>query len=394
MKEKSLTKSQLVQDVQQVLTDMVRSKGKAKVTRAKLTLVRDCLLCHLIFNTASRPGAIGNMTIKEFNSAVRNDGCYTVRVINHKTDYMGPANIVFNANLYNQSKSYLQYFRNSLTGVSTDESATFFTSWMGGKMDSSLVCTQLINFWNRVRSKTGHCINSTVVRKFTTMSIHENMPDFANDTANLLCQTLKIAQEDYHVYDRQRKAASTSAKISVAQRISLDNGNEKLENDLGTKILEVFKEDVQRKFINKEIVRKKIDEEESLKSARDNPKEQKNFLDSVRYFISKDNQSLSLDVSTSENYPKLPSCSQAAIQKFGKGLVSNLPVKKRFVFTEKENSLIRKHLKSFIRTEKKINKHEFKKFVADIPAMNNIVTKIGIDRLIVKVRTERKKGCD
>ena len=41
--------------------------------------------------------------------------------------------------------------------------------------------------------------------------------------------------------------------------------------DLGTKILKVFKEDAQRKFINTEIVRKKIDEEENLKSARDNP---------------------------------------------------------------------------------------------------------------------------
>ena len=164
---KIFDKSQLVQDVQQVLTDMVRSKGKAKVTRAKFTLVRDCLLCHLIFNNASRPGAIGNMTIEEFNSAVRNDGCYTVRVVNHKTDYMGPANIVFNAKRYDQSKSYLQYFRNSMTGVSTDESATFFTSWMGGKMDSSLVCTHFISFWNRVQGKTGGCINSTVVRKFT-----------------------------------------------------------------------------------------------------------------------------------------------------------------------------------------------------------------------------------
>ena len=85
---------------------------------------------------------------------------------------------------------------------------------------------------------------------------------------------------------------------------------------------------------------------------------------------------------------------EAAVQKFGKGLVSNLPVKKQFAFTEKQNSLIRKHLKSFIRTEKKINKYEFKKFVADIPAMNNIVTKIGIDRLVGKVRTERKKGYD
>ena len=197
---------------------------------------------------------------------------------------MGPANIVFNAKLYD-----LQYFWNSLTVVSTDESSTFFTSWMGGKMDSPLVCTQLISFRNRVQGKTGRCINSTVIGKFTTTSFHKNMADFVNYTANRLCHTLKIAQEDYHVYDRQKKAASTSAKISVAQRISLDNGNEKSEKDLGTKILEVFKEDVQRKFINMEIIRKKIDEEESLKSARDNPKEQKNFLDYFHYLISKDN---------------------------------------------------------------------------------------------------------
>ena len=101
---KTFDKSQLVQNVQQVLTDIRRSKGKAKVTRAQFTLVRDCFLCHLIFNNGSRPVAIGNMTIEEFNSAVRIDGCYTVRVINHETDYMGPANIVFNAKLYDQSK--------------------------------------------------------------------------------------------------------------------------------------------------------------------------------------------------------------------------------------------------------------------------------------------------
>ena len=35
---KIFDKSQLVQDVQQLLNDMVRSKGKAKVTMAKFTL--------------------------------------------------------------------------------------------------------------------------------------------------------------------------------------------------------------------------------------------------------------------------------------------------------------------------------------------------------------------
>ena len=63
------------------------------------------------------------MAIEKFNSAVRNDGCCTVRVIDHKTDYMGPADIVFNAKLYDT-----QYFRNSLTVVSTDKSSTLFTA--------------------------------------------------------------------------------------------------------------------------------------------------------------------------------------------------------------------------------------------------------------------------
>ena len=63
------------------------------------------------------------MTIEKFNSAVRNDGCCIVRVIDHKTDYMGPADIAFNAKLYDT-----QYFRNSLTVVSTDKSSTLFTA--------------------------------------------------------------------------------------------------------------------------------------------------------------------------------------------------------------------------------------------------------------------------
>ena len=46
--------SQLVQDVQQVLNDMVRS------IRAKFTFVKDCILCHLIvyFVTLVVPGEL------------------------------------------------------------------------------------------------------------------------------------------------------------------------------------------------------------------------------------------------------------------------------------------------------------------------------------------------
>ena len=66
--------------------------------------MRDGILCHHIFNNASRPAAIGNMTIKEFKSAIQGANSYRVRVVDHKTDYMGPANILFNVNFYSQTE--------------------------------------------------------------------------------------------------------------------------------------------------------------------------------------------------------------------------------------------------------------------------------------------------
>ena len=119
-KIKMFDTSQLAQDAQQTIKDAVSANENFKLTRSKFTLVRDYILCHLIFNNAGRPGAIGNMTIKEYKSAIQGANSYTVRVVDHKTDYMGPANVAFNANLYSQTEKYLHYFRNALAGVSTD----------------------------------------------------------------------------------------------------------------------------------------------------------------------------------------------------------------------------------------------------------------------------------
>ena len=62
----------------------------------------------------------------------------------------------------------------------------------------------------------------------------------------------------------------------------------------------------------------------------------------------------------------------------------------RVAFSVKENSLIRKHLKSYIQTNKKIDKYEFQEFVSDTPELADIVAKFGNQKLVVKIRTERK----
>ena len=70
-KIKMFDTSQLVQDAQRAVKEAVSANGKFKLTRSKFTLAQDCILCHLIFNKASRLGAIGNMTIKDLSQHSR-----------------------------------------------------------------------------------------------------------------------------------------------------------------------------------------------------------------------------------------------------------------------------------------------------------------------------------
>ena len=102
---------------------------------------------------------------------------------------------------------------------------------------------------------------------------------------------------------------------------------------LSSSILEVFKEDIQKKYISTEIIRKKIDSEESLKSAQDNAKEQKRILDSIRYIIGKESESISSCVFTSSQTTLTSASSPGGdTMKFGKESVTDLPTWQRYAF--------------------------------------------------------------
>ena len=141
----SLDSLELVKNMKLVLKTAI-SRSNQTIARSLFILVRDCILCFLIFNNAIRPDAISNMTLAKFENAVKSAGCFTVRVMEHETDYVGPANIVFDANLYYQNRKYVMFLHNKLVGVDTGRTAQVFVSWMGFTMDSSMICTQLVSF--------------------------------------------------------------------------------------------------------------------------------------------------------------------------------------------------------------------------------------------------------
>ena len=90
--------------------------------------VRGYLLISLVFDNASRPGAISIMTLDECKRATNRDHGHVIRVIKHKAAHKGPVNIACAPSLFRETRIYVKYLRNEIEGTSTDPDDTVFVS--------------------------------------------------------------------------------------------------------------------------------------------------------------------------------------------------------------------------------------------------------------------------
>ena len=239
-----------------------------KLSKLKFCLARDYILTSLIFDNASRPGAISNMTLEEFERAIFRENRYVISVKNHKTGYKGPAHIVCTAALFRELAVFKRNFRDKLEGITTRPKDTMFVSWTGGAMDSSLVTTQMGSFWKRALNKVSSKINPTLVRKYTTTTVHENLPDKKQKTANLLCHSLRVAEKNYALYDKQKSAVSASHTVKGAQRCNF-NDRDNYDNDGICEydqipFKNIFKDELEKQSITIGRVRQVISQKEEL----------------------------------------------------------------------------------------------------------------------------------
>ena len=74
------------------------------------------------------------------------------------------------------------------------------------------------SFWKHALNKVSSKINPTLVHKYTTTTVHENLPDKKQITANLLCHSLRVAEKNCALYDKQKSAVSASHAVKGVQR--------------------------------------------------------------------------------------------------------------------------------------------------------------------------------
>ncbi|XP_065640288.1 uncharacterized protein LOC124815663 [Hydra vulgaris] len=405
------------------------------LNKSNYCLARSYLLTYILFNNASRPGAIANMTIGEFRRALHNASGYTISVKKHKTSYKGPANIAMTVELYNEVAVYIQFLRNKLEGIShpTDKEPVFL-SFSGLAMDSSMISSQFTLFWNRALGKKNSdssAMNPTLVRKYTTTKVHSKFPHLKQKTAQHLCHSLKVAESNYALYDTRNSASSTCTALTSVQR-STDGVFKNVADKVDT-TMDLFNDEINKGLITIADVRKKISGTDS---------DLKKVLDKVRHTIRKRN----ITAGSTPNVEKVQFSIEPRIKAIeekddfaGKKKKKDEPIRKLYNFRDKkeskinvndeffestddvktddfsyldyiapspevafkrtrkefaedDNRLIYKYLSSIIFSNEPIVKSQFTSLLKSQPELVQLVKRFGVQSLIVKMRTERQKN--
>ena len=195
------------------------SEKEQVLTQAEYTNVRDYLLTELCINNGSRSGALANMTLQEFNQASQEEGCYVVRVKNHKTyTTHGPVNLVLNPTLYKYVEIFITKMRNNIPDVDLGNKTTVFLSWRGCKMDSSHVGGQIGSFWSKEFGKAASTGGATSFRKAAVSAVHQKNKQIRGDLASLMVHNVTTADKFYLLEEKGKTAVRTSKELSRIMR--------------------------------------------------------------------------------------------------------------------------------------------------------------------------------
>lgn len=267
-------------------------------------------------------------------------------------------------------------------------------------------------------------MNTTLVCKFATTSVHEHMPELRRDTANLLCHTEKTAQT-YCLVDKQKKAFETSLQVRKAMRTNFSAPDEIVDNHSKLSSLPLSKDEIKEIFcletqngsISIAAIRERVSSDTRLNIVGWTDKLEKALLDTVRYIIktkpaatiskpavagANDNAIRNKEVLLKEMVagniisptPMKFEKKSALISAAGNSCFRDfklLPTRKRALYSDAEIKLIWECLEELIDTDEPIIKSEAEKLIQSKEKMQPLIEKFGIKSLLIKVRTERDK---
>ena len=139
-------------------------KAGREVEEEDLKLAMAAVAIPLMFQSSSRPGAVANMTMAEFERGSEAEDLYIVSVSEHKAGISGTAKLMFSPTLLDRAQQYLQYIRPALV---VDDDITYVFVLPGPRP-----IAKISNLSRFLSSKLGVSVPSaTSVRKIGTTAV-------------------------------------------------------------------------------------------------------------------------------------------------------------------------------------------------------------------------------
>ena len=354
-----------------------------KATSVKnFTSARDYILSSIILSNASRPGAIRNMTLKEFGTAKRSEnGVYLVGVLDHKTAATsGPAMIAFTNLLYEECKQFVQYMRNKLPGVGMDKSDPIFVSWTGRKMSSSMVGDQFSSFFykatnhNLIARKTRK-ITATLVRKSFVSTAHNDLPELKKKLSNMMCHSETTAANTYFLEEKAKNIPETFMKMQRAMRLEKNCGN------VDAEVQTIFKDEVNgQNKITLSMVREKADRIATI------PLSEVQIRNKLRYAQQNISQQNKVDL----DYK--PEDQSEFSDEDSVSLSSHCSsVSDRVVYSKAEEGLIEKYFPNLLLPYYLVKAKDVENTLNSQPELREMKKKFGIRKILIKIRSMERK---
>lgn len=148
-------------------------EGKS-LNEAQLKLAMGAVAVSILYRSWQRPGVVSNLTISEFDGAVKEDDTFCISVKNHKTGSLGPARLLADHQTMSRMRQYLKHIRPQLASPGNDIENFFILP------NSKLIkkFTNLIKFMEK--SLKIEIVTPTMVRKIGATAAVSSCDDATN----------------------------------------------------------------------------------------------------------------------------------------------------------------------------------------------------------------------
>ena len=202
------------------------------LTRTDYALMRDILIHHMIFGSASREGVLIELSLEEFLSGeiILGNGqeFFQVALCRHKTFRSnGIAYLNFNTSIYKWIVTFISKIRPRVPlppGRTSSSETHILLPWTRRdpgpdkvvKMSSGAISKRLRAMFvkSHVLPVSVASFNCTIIRKATSTALHLKMPGHDEIIANALCHHVNTARRYYRRPDNSRNSIRAQYAIS------------------------------------------------------------------------------------------------------------------------------------------------------------------------------------